>query len=68
MYRVVLELLNPATLDDLPAGIREVVLRAGLRPKPYTPLVLEVDRAHAIKVLGVIFDQIEQDTREEPGT
>ena len=72
LYRVVLEQLNPATLDDLPEDIRDGIARTlerlGLRPRRYPPLTIEVDRAHAIKVLGVIFDQLEQDTRDlEPG-
>jgi len=70
LYR---EQLNPVTLDHLPADLRDVIARGlerlGLGPQPYTPLTIEVDRAHAIKVLGIIFDQLEQDTRDlEPGT
>ncbi len=59
--RLVFEQFHPATVQDLPSEIQTALARADLPAKPYQPLVIELDRAHAIKVLGVIFDQIEAD-------
>lgn len=59
--RCVLEQLHPPTVDDLPPEIQQAIVQLGLRPKPYEPLAVELDRIHAAKVLGIIFDQFEAD-------
>lgn len=62
VYRLVFRALAPATVDDLPPEIQTALARAGFRPKPYEPLVVELDRKHALRVLGIIFEQMQADT------
>lgn len=62
VYRLVFRVLAPATVDDLPLDIRTALALTGFRPKPYEPLVVELDGKHALRVLGIILEQMQADT------